>query len=516
MATVLVFGQHQQSASKPTSSLQLPKPQLVRGPYLQNAAPTSMVIRWRTNALARSCVRIGERPQKLETIVIDSILKTEHIVRVSGLRPGTKYYYSIGGVKDTLQWGAENYFYTLPPVGTKGKYRIGVFGDCGTNGVEQFKVRDALTKYLGDNYMNCWLLLGDNAYKKGEDAEYQQNFFDVYQQDYLAKYPLFPSPGNHDYHDAEFSIAYAQKSHEIAYFHNFSMPVDGESGGVPSNNKAFYSFDLGNIHFLSLDSYGKDEGLFRMSDTLGPQVQWMKKDLEANQNKEWIVAYWHHPPYTMGNHNSDKEKELIAIRENFLPILERYNVDLVLCGHSHVYERSKLMKGYYGDEVSFNPAVHNLSQSTGTYDGSNNSCPYIKEPGKNQGTVYVVSGSAGQAGRFQASFPHDAMVYSEGILTGACMLEINGNRLDLKWITENGAILDQFTMMKEVNPFKKIKVKKGSELILTAPFESDQYNWNPGGQKSREISVTPRGGKMLYTVSDEKGCVKTQYIIETY
>ncbi|WP_169720109.1 hypothetical protein [Dyadobacter alkalitolerans] len=35
-----------------------------------------------------------------------------------------------------------------------------------------------------------------------------------------------------------------------------------------------------------------------MYDTLGRQVQWIKKDLAANQNKDWIVASWHHPPYS--------------------------------------------------------------------------------------------------------------------------------------------------------------------------------------------------------------------------
>jgi len=141
---------------------------------------------------------------------------------------------------------------------------------------------------------------------------------------------LFPSPGNHDYNDGDrFSETTAQVSHEVAYYHNFSMPTEGEAGGAPSHNQAFYSYDLGNIHFLSLDSYGLEEGKYRMYDTLGPQVQWVKKDLEANSNKEWVIAYWHHPPYTMGSHNSDREQELVHIRENFIQILERYGVDIL-------------------------------------------------------------------------------------------------------------------------------------------------------------------------------------------
>ncbi len=45
---------------------------------------------------------------------------------------------------------------------------------------------------------------------------------------------------------------------------------------------AFYSYDIGNVHFLSLDSYGKeDSNSTRLYDTAGAQVQWIKKDLTA-------------------------------------------------------------------------------------------------------------------------------------------------------------------------------------------------------------------------------------------
>ncbi len=191
------------------------------------------------------------------------------------------------------------------------------------------------------------------------------------------------------------------------------MPTQGQSGGVASNSEAYYSFDIGNIHFLSLDSYGKeDSATTRLYDTTGAQVQWIKQDLEANTNKGWIVAYWHHPPYTMGSHNSDAEAELVEIRQKFIRILERYGVDLILCGHSHDYERSKLMMGHYGPEATFDSTTHNLSQSSGLYDGSANSCPYVKDSAGNyQGTVYVVSGSAGQLGGEQPGYPHNALPF---------------------------------------------------------------------------------------------------------
>jgi hypothetical protein len=422
---------------------------LIRGPYLQVASSTGIMVRWRTDVSARSKVSYGTLPGKLDQSVVDNTILTEHKIRLTGLKPLTKYYYAIGGLKDTLQGNADNYFTTLPEPGKTGHYTVAVLGDCGDNSINQRHVKEQMLKYMGKNDINAWLLLGDNAYQDGTDSEYQSKFFNIYKDDLLKKYALFPTPGNHDYHDSDYTAVRAQETHETAYYQNFSMPTEGESGGTPSHNQAFYSFDVGNIHFISLDSYGKEDKAYRLYDTIGPQVQWIKKDLAANKNKGWVIAFWHHPPYTMGSHNSDKEGELIQIREKFIGVLEREGVNLVLNGHSHDYERSKLMRGHYGPEKSFDAKKHNLSTSSGKNDGSKNSAPYVINKDKNVGTVYVVSGSAGKLGGQQTEFPHNAMYYSDADHGGACLLDVRDNRLELKWICADGEIRDQFTIIKK-------------------------------------------------------------------
>ncbi len=116
---------------------------------------------------------------------------------------------------------------------------------------------------------------------------------------------------------------------------------------------------------------------------------------------------------------------------------------------------------------AFDSVRNNLSHSSAIYNGSKNSCPYIKDA-NNQGTVYVVSGSAGQLGPKQTSFPHSAYFYSNNDIGGAAMLEVNANRLDLKWVCSDGVIRDRFTIMKNVNKKTTIRVKKGKSATLTA------------------------------------------------
>ncbi|HEY6902049.1 MAG TPA: metallophosphoesterase [Puia sp.] len=412
---------------------------LIRGPYLQVATDNSIIIRWRTDEKDQGIVRYGQSPDALESTVQDTSWVTEHAIKIGSLQPLTKYYYSIAGNELTLQKGSDNTFTTLPQTGDNTHtYRIAAFGDCGNNSVNQRSVRDQFLKHLGAQTLNAWILLGDNSYSYGKDAEYQSNFFNVYKDDLLKKYPLFPSPGNHDYHDEAAESADVQRNGTVAYYRNFSVPAEGEAGGLPSHSQAYYSYNIGNIHFLSLDSHGEENGK-RLSDTTSPQVDWVKKDLEANKNKTWVVAYWHHPPYTMGSHNSDNQEELAGIRKNLLPVLERYGVDLILCGHSHDYERSRLMAGHYGPESSFSPEKYNLSSD---------SSHYVKDA-TNRGTVYVVAGSAGQLGGKQKTFPHDAMYYSNADIGGMVLLEVTGKQLSLSWICSDGQVRDHFTLLKK-------------------------------------------------------------------
>ena len=278
------------------------------------------------------------------------------------------------------------------------------------------------------------------------------------------------------------------------------MPANAECGGVSSGTEAFYSFDIGNVHFLSLDSYGTESGSTRLYDTLGPQVTWIKNDLAAN-TKKWVVAYFHHPPYTMGSHNSDSESELVNIRNNFIRILERYGVDLVLCGHSHDYERSYLLNGHYGNESSFSAGTHALSNSSAKYDGTASSCPYTTTyGGANHGTVYVVAGSSGADGGVQAGYPHNAFPFSQDD-GGMFYFEVEDNRLDAKFIRRDGVVADQFTIMQDVNKTNNINTAVGNTITLTASWVGN-YSWSTGAT-TRSIAVTPSSaGTSNYTVTD--------------
>jgi len=230
---------------------------------------------------------------------------------------------------------------------------------------------------------------------------------------------------------------------------------------------------------------------------------WVKNDLTAN-TRPWVIAYWHHPPFTKGGDNSDTNTDLINIRQNFIRILERYGVDLIVCGHSHNYERSYLLKNYFGTEATFNTATHAVSSSSAKYDGSVNSCPYLIAPGQtNHGTVYVVAGSSGASGGTQAGYPHNALpwAFNDG---GMLYLEVEGNRLDGKFIRRTGVISDQFTIMKDANKTTNLNINAGTQTQLTASWNGN-YSWSTGAT-TKTITVAPTANT-TYTVNDGSDCV---------
>lgn len=404
---------------------------LTRGPYLQLATPNSVYIRWRTNNPSDTRIRFGTDPSSLFYSVSNSTPTDEHILQITGLNPSTKYYYSIGSSSVTLQGDTGNYFVTNPVEGTNTPIRIWAIGDFGRASSAQHKVRDSYMNYTANTHTDVWLWLGDNAYNDGTDSEYQTKVFDMYPHQF-NKWVTWPSPGNHDLHTAN---ALNQSG---PYFDNFTVPTAGEAGGVPSGTEAYYSYNYGNVHFVSLESYHSTH-----RNANGNMANWLRSDLAAN-TMPWTIVYFHHPPYTKGSHDSDTERELIEMRTNIVPILESYNVDLVLAGHSHCYERSMLIHGHYGNESSFNISTMAMDPGTGTLP-----TPYDKTSPSLTGTVYAVCGTGGTISGISSGWPHNAMKEYTVSHHGSMVIDINRDKLTAKYLTSTGTIRDEFTIEKQ-------------------------------------------------------------------
>jgi hypothetical protein len=425
--------------------------ELARGPYLQNISTNAVTLRWRTDVSSDSRVWLGTRPDSLSVVATGGDHGRHHELRITGLEPGTRYYYAIGSRATQLASGADYFFETAPEDAEP--TRIWVLGDSGTGTPEQREVRDAYYAHAGAGETDLILMLGDNAYERASDSDYQVKLFDVYDR-ILRHAALWPTFGNHEGYTASSELQTGP------YYEVFSLPRDGEAGGVASGTEAYYSFDYGNIHFVCLNSYD----VSRAPD--GPMLTWLRHDLAAN-DRDWTIAFFHHPPYSKGSHDSDLNLLMTEMRTNALPILEQYGVDLVLAGHSHAYERSVMLDGHYGRSRNLRPDMI-LDDGNGRPGGTG---AYAKPaPGlvSHAGAVYAVVGSSGEAKA--GELDHPVMRTSMSVL-GSMVLDIDGNRLDATQLDNTGAAIDRFTIVKSVDPASN----SAPSVSITTPVDGASF-----------------------------------------
>jgi len=436
-------------------------PSLFRGPYLQAAAPNSIVLKWKTDVPSDARVRYGPAVGALTSTVLDAAVSLEHEVKLIGLQPSTTYYYAIGTSTTDLAGDTNDFhFRTAPVPGTAAPVRIWAIGDAGTAYAQQANVRNAYLNHIaGSRPADVWLMLGDNAYTHGRECEYQRGIFQDMYEPILRNTALFPCIGNHDYYSGANG-----NTNTGTYYTLFAPPKLGEAGGVPSNTEAYYSYDHGNVHFISLDSYGVSRY------TSGAMFNWLVNDVtQAQAQRKWIIAYWHHPPYTKGSHDSDNNSDSGGImqdmRVNFATTLEAHGVDLVLCGHSHSYERSYLINGHYGASSTFNPSTMRLDSTGGQADLTG---PYAK-PGPitpHMGTVYTVCGVSGKKDA-AGTLDHPAMYLSTYDHCGSMVIDVVGSTLSAKFLNEQGVVVDHFDIRKSFGP-----VHVAPKVLLEGPYDS--------------------------------------------
>ena len=196
---------------------------------------------------------------------------------------------------------------------------------------------------LFDTDSGVFLGLGDLVYNSGTIGEFTNCYDPTFGQ---FRDVTWPSPGNHEHYTSPNAAGYRQ------YFGAAAGPTAGPDGGL------WYSFDIDDYwHVIALDSdcWGREtlpgavggDGCAVGSD----QEQWLRADLEANQDKN-ILAFFHHPPFT-NNQYTDHELTMPLWRA-----LTEYGVELTLHGHEHHYERYLPLDYWGATERPGNDRVH--------------------------------------------------------------------------------------------------------------------------------------------------------------
>ena len=305
---------------------------------------------------------------------------------LTGLSPSTDYIYSVTVDGQDIASAGETRFRTAGP----GPFKFLVLGDSGWG--DTSPAQGLIAKLIQAEKPVFTLHMGDLVYPEGSYAYYQRNYFNYYAAT-MCSVPFFPCPGNHDY----------DVPNAAPYIAIHSVPIEG----VPiADAGRYYSFDWGNVHFVSIDSV---LSLNRAVNSGGPMLRWLDNDLRSTR-QFWRIVYFHYPPWATGNNVNDKESAWA--RQYMCPLFDKYGVQLVFSGHEHSYQRSVPMRN------SVKVAA-------------------------NEGTNYVTSGGGGAILYPVPGIPNVAFAKPD---YHYLKVQVTGTSINIRCIRQDGAELDNYTI----------------------------------------------------------------------
>lgn len=377
---------------------------LSKGPYLQRPTEDSMTMMWETSDLASSRVDIllAERIHsghqgnyKKPEVVIASVSNEErttiHQLTVTGLEPGTMYFYNIhsANAKGEVQSGP----YPFKTAVRRGEpFSFTVTGETG--GYSSFDSSEGLTninifKQMQRYRPDLTLFVGDIV-DDGDNYEDWEKYFFGPGADFLTTTPFYSCLGNHE-----------NNASWYYEFFDFDPP------------KNYYSFDYGDVHFICLDStdFIKSEHYPLSAGEMSPgneQYDFLIHDLQSTSAK-WKIIFFHYPPFVSGGYQVEDLRQLC-------PLFEQYGVDLVFNSHTIVYERS-----------------HPLRAGKVDFQG---------------GIIYIVAGGAGAMPEWL--LPKREWHTSQSLaVPHFVQVIVTADHLELRAIDEEGRLFDKFTLRKD-------------------------------------------------------------------
>jgi hypothetical protein len=267
------------------------------GPYPQNTKLNSTYIIWQTNIKTdKNSISYGLNTECNITLYQNN--NTDfHKIYIDKLKPSQKYYYKV--ISNEIESDIYSFYTSF---NDNESIKFIVYGD--TRGVwDNWKNASIIAQEIEKENPYFTLHTGDIV-NDGRNISQWIDFFSI--SKYIHNCTLYPVIGNHEYYNE-------------SYLKYFKITKDCY----------WYSFDNGPVHFVGLDSNKRNR--YNPNQTI-----WLIKDL-MNNEKSFTIVFFHHPPYSSGNHGST-----YPIRFIWSPIFSYFNVDIVFNGHDHCYERGRV------------------------------------------------------------------------------------------------------------------------------------------------------------------------------
>ncbi|MEU1085705.1 purple acid phosphatase family protein [Streptomyces sp. NPDC005576] len=314
---------------------------------------SQMSVAWQVPfAVKRPYIRIGLKPWSLSrridaevrhlttpTLNNGAIAAAEQFyvhASLERLQPGTTYYYGVGhdgfDPADTRNLGSLGTFTTAPSRAEN--FTFTAFGDQGVSyhalGNDQLLLgqNPAFHLHAGD------ICYADPSGQGQETDTYDARTWDQFlaQTETVAKtVPWMVTTGNHDMEAWYSPDGYGGQNAR------WTLP---DNGPDPVGQPGVYSFVHGNVAVVALDANDvSNEIPANLGISGGKQTKWLDRrlgELRARRDVDFVVVFFHHCAFSTTNAHASEG----GVREAWVPLFEKHQVDLVINGHNHVYERT--------------------------------------------------------------------------------------------------------------------------------------------------------------------------------
>lgn len=409
--------------------------------FIQKPTENGVTIAWRTAANAIGTLNWGNNPFNLVNVVSDGTSTKKHVYDITGLEPNTKYYYQTS--TDNGVTSGIDHFYTSKTDSTRNISFLH-YGDCGYDNSVQSDIAELM---IGDS-AEFGIVAGD--VDQGTGDNYDEVFFGPY-TDLLKNTCQYTCIGNHD--------TYADNA--ATYLDAFYLPSNN-----PQSTERYYSFAWGNAKFICLDS--------NIPYTIGSdQHNWMLDELKCN-DRQWLFVFFHHPPWT----NAWSADYFIPftpyflyqgnedMRTDLVPYFETYNVDFVLNGHSHCYQRGEM-----------------------------------------NGVKYIISGGAGSSSIDFNTNDNAPNIDTEIYVNQYVRFDVNGDTATYVSIDIDDNVIDSVSTIKSFVTIRPILSLNGTVLESTV---GSSYTWfldgiQINGETDQNLTLTTSGVYEVMT-TNQHGC----------
>jgi len=266
------------------------------GPTLGDLTTTSALLTWHTNIPSTGWIELGG-----ERVGEGGPAQT-HRVRLQGLSAGQTCWYTVKAAAENQSASIGPHRITTPPESLT-EWTFAAYGDTRTRPAAHRRVVAAMLEASPRLILHTGDLVAS-----GELLDDWYHFFPVIGT-FSRNLPFYPAIGNHE--------------HNAALYYEL-LPIPSGGGDYGSE---WYTFTYGNCQFFALDSCRR----------IAEQTEWLQQQLNQPwpTGVDWRIAMFHQPPFSSGLHGGSE-----TIQQQWCPLLEDGGVDVVFCGHDHLYERS--------------------------------------------------------------------------------------------------------------------------------------------------------------------------------